>query len=92
MVQWSSIWPGLPIHDPGDEVAQQWVAQDLRSVTFHSHNNGEPLRQGKMVLLLNWRVFKWVCSNRCTYACMCICTCVCVCVCVCAHTHTHTAK
>jgi hypothetical protein len=67
VVQWPNIRPGLPMRDPRDEVALQWVAQDLRSVTFHIHNNSEPVRQGKMVLLLNWRVFKWMCSNRCMY-------------------------
>ena len=61
---------GSPQVLPRDGMALQWVAQDHRSATFHTHNNGEPVRQGKMVLLLNWRVCKWVCSNGCMYVCM----------------------
>ena len=48
---------GSPQLLPRDGVPLKWVAQDLRSANFHTHNNGEPVRQGKMVLLLNLRVF-----------------------------------
>jgi hypothetical protein len=81
---------GSPQLLPRDGVALQWVAQDLRIATFHTHNYGEPVRQGKMVLL---RVFKQVCSNRCMYACLCICTCEHARTHVhTLHTHTHSAK
>jgi len=47
---------GSPQLLPRDGVPLKWVAQDLRSANFHVHNNGEPVRQGKMVLLLSLRV------------------------------------